>query len=137
MFFRGAALAMLFCAFVTDECVGQGLSHLGYLETEVTTYPQTAPGDSGLWIGQSLLRYEPSYKLNSGFQVQASFDARVDTHRQAQRNWDLSFWDRTTQWPAFAVRRLSASYSRGPLSLELGKQIVRWGKTDILNPTDR
>ena len=58
MFFRGAALAMLFCAFVTDECMGQGLSHGGYLETEVTAYPQTAPGDSGRWIGQSLLRYE-------------------------------------------------------------------------------
>jgi hypothetical protein len=137
MFFRGVALAMFFCVFVTDECVGQGFSQLGYLETEVTAYPQTAPNDSGRWIGQSRFRYEPSYKLNSGFRVQASFDARVDTHRQAQRSWDLSFWDRTTQWPAFAVRQLSASYSRGPLTLELGKQFVRWGKTDILNPTDR
>src|SRR5882762_7566404 len=106
MFFRGAALAMLFCAFVTDECVGQGLSHLGYLETDVTTYPQTAPGDSGLWIGQSLLRYEPSYKLNSGFQVQASFDARVDPPPQARGNWDLIFGARTPRGPAFAVRRL-------------------------------
>ena len=97
MFFRGAALAMFFCAFSTDECVGQGFSHLGYLETEVTAYPQTAPGDSGRWIGQSLFRYEPSYKLNSNFRVQASFAARTDTHRQAQRSLDLSFWDRTTQ----------------------------------------
>ena len=137
MFFRGAALALFLGAFIVDECVGQGLSQRGYLETSVTAYPQTALNDSGRWIGQSLLRYEPSYKLNSGFQVQASFDARTDTHRQAQRDWDLSYWDRTNQWPAFAVRQFSASYSRGPLSLEIGKQFIRWGKTDILNPTDR
>ena len=36
-----------------------------------------------------------------------------------------------------AVRRLSASYSRGKLTVEAGKQFVRWGKTDVLNPTDR
>lgn len=137
MFFRGAVLVLFLGAFFADECAGQRLSHRGYLETAVTAYPQTAPGDSGRWIGQSLLRYEPSYKLNSSFRVQASFDARADTHRQTQRNWDWSYWDRTSQWPAFAVRQLSASYSRGPLSLELGKQFVRWGKTDILNPTDR
>ena len=39
--------------------------------------------------------------------------------------------------PLFAVRRLSAIYSRGKLTVELGKQFVRWGKTDVLNPTDR
>jgi hypothetical protein len=137
MFFRGAALVLFLGAFSRNECVAQGLSHRGYLETVVTAYPQTAPGDSGRWIGHSILRYEPSYKLNSNFRFQASFDARADTHHQAQRDWDVSFWDRTAQWPAFAVRQLSASYSRGPVSLEIGKQFVRWGKTDILNPTDR
>jgi hypothetical protein len=35
------------------------------------------------------------------------------------------------------VRRLSATWSRGKLTVELGKQFVRWGKTDVLNPTDR
>ena len=27
--------------------------------------------------------------------------------------------------------------NRGPFSLEVGKQFIRWGKADILNPTDR
>lgn len=137
MFFRCAALVLFLGAFSADECLSQAFSHRGYLDTAVTAYPQTAPGDSGRWIGQSLLRYEPTYKPNSSFRVHASFDARTDTHRQTLRNWDWSFWDRTTQWPALAVRQLSVSYNRGPLSLELGKQFVRWGKTDILNPTDR
>jgi hypothetical protein len=41
------------------------------------------------------------------------------------------------QRPAFSIRRLSTTYNRGPLTLELGKQFIRWGKADILNPTDR
>ena len=36
-----------------------------------------------------------------------------------------------------AVRRLSATYTRGKLTVEAGKQFIRWGKTDVLNPTDR
>jgi hypothetical protein len=35
------------------------------------------------------------------------------------------------------VRRLSATLHKGPLTLEAGKQIIRWGKTDIVAPTDR
>ena len=52
MFFRGVALALFLGAFSADECVGQGLSHRGHFETAVTAYPQTAPNDSGRWIGQ-------------------------------------------------------------------------------------
>jgi hypothetical protein len=32
---------------------------------------------------------------------------------------------------------LSAVYSRGKLTLEAGKQFIRWGKADVLTPTDR
>ena len=31
----------------------------------------------------------------------------------------------------------SATYTRGKLTVEAGKQFIRWGKTDVLNPTDR
>jgi hypothetical protein len=30
-----------------------------------------------------------------------------------------------------------ATISRGPLTLDVGKQFIRWGKTDIVTPTDR
>ena len=36
-----------------------------------------------------------------------------------------------------AVRRAVMTYARGPFTVELGKQFVRWGQTDILSPTDR
>ena len=32
---------------------------------------------------------------------------------------------------------MSAAYSRGGLTVEAGKQFIRWGKADLLNPTDR
>jgi hypothetical protein len=113
------------------------LSQRGYLENTLFTYPQAAPGDSGRIVGESLLRYDPAYKLNSSLTFHSSFDARLDSHREVERSFDFSWCDRTPKRPALAVRRLSAIFARGPVTLEIGKQFVRWGKTDILNPTDR
>jgi hypothetical protein len=45
--------------------------------------------------------------------------------------------DRSIQRPAFSVRRFSASIHRSKMTAEVGRQLIRWGKTDILNPTDR
>jgi hypothetical protein len=50
---------------------------------------------------------------------------------------EFSWQDRSLQRPVLAVRRLSAAYRDGPVTIELGKQFIRWGKTDILTPTDR
>jgi hypothetical protein len=35
------------------------------------------------------------------------------------------------------VRRFSATIHKGKVTAEIGRQFIRWGKTDILNPTDR
>lgn len=100
-------------------------------------YHQTAPGDSARAIGESLLRWEPGLKLTSGLRLSGSFDARLDSHHQTERAWRADWQDRSLRRPALSVRRLSASWNRGPFTLEAGKQFVRWGKADILNPTDR
>ena len=72
----------------------------------------------------------------SWLRLNGSIDARADTHEQTE--WDAIDWsDRSLKRPGLAVRRLDATLTRGPLSLQVGKQFVRWGKTDILNPTDR
>ncbi|MEX2263073.1 MAG: hypothetical protein WD696_14045 [Bryobacteraceae bacterium] len=118
-------------------CLAQDFTHRGFLETGSWFYPQTARGDSGRAIGESLLRYEAFYKAAPSLRFSAGFDARTDTHRQVERDVGFSFLDRNRRRPAFAVRRASASYHTGPLSIEIGKQFIRWGKTDILNPTDR
>lgn len=115
---------------------GQNFTQRGFLETTTFLYPQTAPNDSGQAVGEALFRYEAFYKLTN-FRFAAGFDAGFDTHNQTLRGLDLSWFDRTRQRPAFTFRILSALYTSGKLTVEVGKQLVRWGKADILTPTDR
>jgi hypothetical protein len=115
----------------------QDFSQRGFLETDFIGFLQTAPNDSGQAIGEALFRYEAFYKLNSDWQFAGGIDARTDTHNQVDRTWELSWDDRERRRPSFEVRQLNATYSKKKLTLVLGKQFVRWGKADILNPTDR
>ena len=128
------AAAML----VAAACVrGQTFTQRGFLDVTTLTYPQSAPSDSGHFVSEALLRYEAFYKLTPKFQFNGGVDFRTDTHREVARDLDFSWADRQTPRPAVAVRRFSATYSSGPLTIEAGKQFIRWGKADILNPTDR
>jgi hypothetical protein len=45
--------------------------------------------------------------------------------------------DRPTRRPALSLREFSATIHKGKVTAEFGRQIIRWGKTDILTPTDR
>ena len=56
---------------------------------------------------------------------------------RSNREWDVDWEDRGLKRPALSIRRLQVSLTQGGLVLDLGKQFIRWGKTDILNPTDR
>ncbi|MFB3828289.1 MAG: hypothetical protein ACE15B_16090 [Bryobacteraceae bacterium] len=133
-FRRCGKLALCLAALA---CRGQQFEHRGFVEAIFTGYPQEAANDSGRAIGAWLLRYEPAYNAGRGLRFAASLDVRTDTHRQVERSLRLSWLDRERRRPAFAVRRLSAIYNRGRLRVEAGRQLIRWGKTDILNPTDR
>jgi hypothetical protein len=115
----------------------QTFSQRGYLETSLFTYPQAAVGDSGHVVDETILNYEVNYKPNSVFSFAAGIEAQTDSHRETERALHLSLLDRETQRPPFALRRLTASYHKGRLNLEVGRQLIRWGKADILNPTDR
>jgi len=115
----------------------QSFAQRGFLETDFIGFPQTTPNDSGQAVGEALFRYEAFYKLDANWQFGAGFDARTDTHHQVDRDWELSWTDRTRRRPSFAVREAHATYTRKKLTIELGKQFVRWGKADVLSPTDR
>ncbi len=116
---------------------GQSFTQRGFLETDFIGYPQTVPNDSGQAVGEALFRYEAFYKLNSDWQFAGGIDARADTHAQVDRAWELSWDDRERRRPSFEVRQLNATYAKKKLTVVLGKQFIRWGKADILNPTDR
>jgi hypothetical protein len=109
----------------------------GFLESRATIYPQKGSNDSAHAVGESIFRYEGFYAVSGRLQVAGGFDLRTDTHHQDERGFDLGWWDRETQRPMAAIRRFSAVYHQGSTTVELGKQFIRWGKTDILAPTDR
>jgi hypothetical protein len=119
------------------NCCAQTFTQRGFIDTNFTLYPETAPNDRGRALSDSLLRYEPTYKAAPWLRIYGAFDTRFDTHQLVERNARIDYWDRSIRRPAFSIRRLSATINKGPLTLELGKQFIRWGKADILNPTDR
>lgn len=130
---RSLAALLLAAAGAT----GQDFTQRGYFEIRNFLYPQTAPNDSAHYVGEGLFRWEAGYKLNSLFRINGSIDARTDTHRQFARDARVDVLDQDIQRPAISLRRLSLMYSQGGLTVEAGRQFVRWGKADILNPTDR
>jgi hypothetical protein len=118
-------------------CSAQSYTQRGFLESRGTLYPQKAPNDSAQAVGESLFRYEGFYAPSKTLEVAGAMDFRIDTHRQVERTFHLSWSDRETRRPIGEIRRLSATYHNGPLTFELGKQFIRWGKTDIVTPTGR
>jgi hypothetical protein len=114
----------------------QTFSHRGSAEALVIGYPQTAVNDPTQLVVDSLFRWEAAVKRGA-WRFDVGVDARMDTHMMTRRTGEVSYWDRTTQRSAIAISRLSTSWARGPLTVEVGKQYVRWGKTDVLIPTDR
>src|SRR5262250_417298 len=118
-------------------CFAQTYSQRGFIETRGTFYPQKAVNDPAQGLGESLFRYEGFYRPSSTLQIAGALDFRTDTHHQVERDFKLSWQDREIRRPLGEVRRLSAIYHNGPLTFEAGKQFIRWGKTDIVTPTDR
>jgi hypothetical protein len=117
--------------------LAQNFEQRGFIENQTLVYAQTAPNDSGYIVNQTLLRWDISDQVAPWLKVAASFDARTDTHEQTERGWDFDVDDRSIKRPAFSLRRASATLHKGKFTLELGRQFIRWGKADILNPTDR
>jgi hypothetical protein len=120
---------------VSTDAAAQRLTYRGYAEASLLFYPQTTPNDDDRAIVDGLLRVEPTWQIQRGIAVNAGFDLRAETHDETAA--DFAFWDRTVERPLLAMRRLTFTFARGPISIEMGKQFVRWGQTDILAPTDR
>ena len=99
--------------------------------------PRGAPNDPTQAVGDFLARWEVFVKPAPWIQFAGGLDARANTHDQVDDRWRLDFSDRTAERPRLSVRRMTATITRGGFTLDLGKQFIRWGKADIINPTDR
>jgi hypothetical protein len=126
-----------FAALLALPLAAQTVEQRGYLETRSFFYQQEAEGDSARYVGEALLRWESSCKLRANLKLNVWLDGRFDTHRQFAREARLDFADRRAQRPAASVRRLSLLWNQGGWTVEAGRQFIRWGKADLLNPTDR
>ena len=132
--------SLCLCVFVVmgvEFSFAQTFTQRGFIETSGTFFPQTAPNDDARAVGESLLRYEGFYRASNTFQIAGAIDLTTDTHRQAERDFKVSWQDREIRRPMAAIRRLSGTYHNGAFTFEAGKQFIRWGKTDIVAPTDR
>jgi len=128
-------LAVLLIA-VPQAVAAQTFSQRGFVEGKGWFYPRDAPNDPVNVVGDLLAREDVFIKPASWIQFAAGADVRANSHDQVDRTWHVDFFDRGRLRPAFTVRRLSATISRGALTLDAGKQFIRWGKTDIVTPTD-
>jgi len=115
----------------------QTFSGRGFVEGRGFFYPQDAPDDGKDVVGEALIRSEGFFKPAPWVQFAAGLDIRGATDRSVEDDWTLDFSDRTLARPRLSVRRLSATFTRRGLTLDVGKQFIRWGKTDVVTPTDR
>lgn len=117
--------------------MGQEVSQRGFAQARGTGYPQEAINDATRLLGDALFREEASWRPAAWLTLAGAFDARADTHDRVERRWSIDWSDRGRRRPALSARRLSVAARHRGLTVEAGKQFVRWGRADILNPTDR
>ncbi len=115
----------------------QTFSERGFIDGRGVWFPQTAPNDTVRLVGDLWLREEVFVKPATWVQFAAGLDLRANSHGQVEDEWRLDFSDRSIQRPRAAVRRLTATFTAPRFTLDVGKQFIRWGRADILNPTDR
>jgi hypothetical protein len=115
----------------------QTISQRGFVDGRGFWFPQAAPNDATPAIEDVLFREEVFVKPAGWIQFAAGLDLRANSHDQVEDAWRLDFTDRGVRRPRAAIRRLTATFTAGGFTLDIGKQFIRWGRADVLNPTDR
>ena len=130
-------LCLLLVPIQVATAFAQSLTHRGFAEGTAYAFPQTTTNDRTNLVGDFLAREEVFASPAEWLRLAAGAELRANSHDQVEDSWALRFWDRTDRRPRLAVRTLSATVTGGPFTLDVGKQFIRWGKTDIVVPTDR
>jgi len=130
-----------FVAFVSSvpfvRVISAQTAQRGFVEGRGLLFPQQAPNDPLRAVGDLLLREEVFFKPAPWMQFAGALDLRANSHDQVDDRWRLDLDDRGATRPRASIRRLTATLTRGPFTVDAGKQFIRWGKADIINPTDR
>jgi hypothetical protein len=131
-----AVLVLLLLAAVSPAA-SDDVSQRGFVEGRASLFAQRAPNDPTRFVCDLLVRDEVFVKPAPWIRFAGGLELRANTHDQVQDAWTIDVADRGVRRPRLSIRRLTATVSRGGFTLDVGKQVIRWGKTDILNPTDR
>jgi hypothetical protein len=115
----------------------QDFAYRGFFEVRSVVYPRAAPRDDDRASVEGRVRLDPAYKPAAWLTLSGSLEARLDSLQQVERRGRLDWLDREAYRPLVAVRQAAATVRRGRLAVDAGKQFIRWGKADILSPTDR
>jgi hypothetical protein len=135
---RADTLAMLLASILIPAMASpQTFSQRGFLDARGVVYPQEAPNDPTQAVADFVAREELFVKPLPWLQVGGGLDFRANSHNQVEDEWRLDFADRGIRRPRLAVRRAAVTAARGRVTVDVGKQFIRWGKADIVNPTDR
>jgi hypothetical protein len=134
---RAAAAGAIILLLCTTSLAAQTISRRGFVEGRASGFFRVAATDSTRAIGDVLLREEVFIRPSRWIQFGAGLDLRGHSYDQVDDQWRFDFHDRGARRPRAAIRRLSASLTAGAFSLDVGKQFIRWGRAEILNPADR
>ena len=133
---RGFA-AITLCLLNHQLAHGQTVTHRGFIEGEATGFFEEAINDPERRVGDVLAREEVFFRAGRWFELGTGVDFRANSHSQVEDDWRFDVDDRATLRPRLALRRLSATFVAGGFTLDVGKQFIRWGRADVINPTDR
>ena len=128
-----ACLALL----LAGRAAAQVVTQRGFVEGRAELFPQEAPRDPVQAVAGLLVREELFAKPLPWLQFAAGADLRADSHDQVSDSWALDLSDRGSLRPRLSLRRATATLAYKRITVDAGKQFIRWGKADILNPTDR
>lgn len=134
----GAALAALLAVTVgARPATAQTTSQRGFVEVRGTVYPQTNATDETRLLGDAQFRQDVAWHPATWLTLAGGIDARVDSHDRVDSRIAGVWSDRGLRRPPVAVRRASVAIRGRGVTVEIGKQLIRWGKADVLIPTDR
>ncbi len=137
---KGAILGLgIACTLATSagRASAQTVTTRGFVELRGDWYPLVSPTDRTHGVGDLHARLEAATDLTPWLRVRGALDARLDTYGQVERTWAVDWFDRARRRRPLALRELNVTVARGRFTADVGKQFVRWGDVDFINPTDR
>jgi hypothetical protein len=134
---RPCVLLVLAVSLGSSPAAAQTFSYTGFVEGRGVVFAQPAPNDPEQVVGDGLFRNELTVRPADWLRLVGGVDLRVNSHDQVEDEWRLDYQDRGILRPRLSLRRAAATLTFGRLTLDMGKQFIRWGRADVIYPTDR